>query len=102
MEECTYSDTAKKKGIDNTPGATHKAHIVESIETLIDPLREAWEQHCRAHGLGSPGIRISSRLPWSGAEQSSGRFCHFGTLPRLCRRPRTYKWQDDGVQTLLP
>lgn len=41
MEECTRSDTAKAKGIDNTPGAAHKAHIVESIETLIDPLREA-------------------------------------------------------------
>lgn len=60
MEECTHSDTAKVKGIDNTPDAAHKAHIVESIETLIDPLREAWEQYCRANGLGSPGIRISS------------------------------------------
>lgn len=39
-EECTRSDTAKTKGIDNTPSAEHKAHIKESIETLIDPLRE--------------------------------------------------------------
>lgn len=60
MEECTYSDIAKAKGIDNTPNEEHKANIVESIKELIDPLREAWEQHCRAHGLGSPDIRISS------------------------------------------
>ncbi|EGF49953.1 hypothetical protein [Bacteroides fluxus] len=36
-EECTRSDTAKAKGIDNTPSAEHKAHIKESIETSIIP-----------------------------------------------------------------
>ena len=33
---------------------------MESIETLIDPLREAWEAYCRQHDLGKVGIRISS------------------------------------------
>ena len=60
LHECIHSDTAKARGIDNTPGAEHEAHIVESIETLIDPLREAWEVYCRQHDLGKVGIRISS------------------------------------------
>src|SRR5699024_2194721 len=59
-EECTRSDTAKAKGIDNTPSAEHKAHIKESIEMLIDPLREAWEVYCKQNNLGKVGIRISS------------------------------------------
>ena len=60
LQECIHSDTAEARGIDNTPGAEHEAHIVESIETLIDPLREAWEAYCRQHDLGKVGIRISS------------------------------------------
>lgn len=60
MDECTHSNTASAKSIDNTPDAEHKAHIIESIETLIDPLRDAWEQHCIEKELGTPDIRISS------------------------------------------
>lgn len=60
LSECTYSETAEKKCIDNTPDAEHKAHIIESIETLIDPLREAWGRYCRTNRLGETGIRISS------------------------------------------
>lgn len=60
LKECTYSATAEAKGIDNTPSAEHKAHIVESIETLVDQLREAWEVHCHQAGLGIVGITISS------------------------------------------
>lgn len=60
MTECTYSDTAKAKGIDNTPAPEMEAHIVESVETLLDPLREAWETYCRQNEPGKVGIRISS------------------------------------------
>lgn len=41
LKECIYSATAEAKGIDNTPSAEHKTHIVESIETLVVLLREA-------------------------------------------------------------
>ena len=60
MQECTYSSTAVAKGIDNTPTPEIEAHIVESVETLLDPLREAWETHCKQNGLGKVGINISS------------------------------------------
>ena len=60
LQECIYSSTAVAKGIDNTPTPEIEAHIVESVETLLDPLREAWEIHCRQNGLGKVGINISS------------------------------------------
>lgn len=60
LQECIYSATAVAKGIDNTPTPEIKAHIVESVEMLLDPLREAWETHCKQNGLGKVGINISS------------------------------------------
>lgn len=60
LKECINSDTAEKKGIDNTPTPEIEAHIVESVETLLDPLREAWETHCKQNGLGVASIGISS------------------------------------------
>lgn len=60
IAECTRSETARSKGIDNTPGPEHLAHITESIETLVDPLREAWGAYCKSNGLGKEGIMVSS------------------------------------------
>lgn len=44
MQEYTYSSTAVAKGIDNKPSPEIEVHIVESVEMLLDPLREAWQQ----------------------------------------------------------
>lgn len=60
IKECTQSSTARARRIDNTPNSEHLAHIRESIETLVGPLREAWAEHCRMAKLGTAGIRISS------------------------------------------
>ena len=60
LQECIYSATAEARGIDNTPSPEIEAHIVESVETLLDPLREAWEAYCRQHNLSGVGINISS------------------------------------------
>jgi len=60
LQECTRSDTAAKRGIDNTPSPVHEAHIVESVEMLLDPLRGAWEAYCKKNGLGAAGIFVSS------------------------------------------
>ena len=60
IEECICSDTASANRIDNTPGKEQQAHIVESVETLLDPLREGWGQYSMQNGLGSSGIRFSS------------------------------------------
>lgn len=60
LEECTRSDTARRLKIDNTPSAGIVAHITESIEHLLNPLREAWSMHCAREHHDTPAIRVSS------------------------------------------
>ena len=43
ISELIASDTAKAKGIDNSPTTAVRANLVALIETLLDPLREAWK-----------------------------------------------------------
>ena len=44
ISEMIASDTAKAKGIDNSPTTEVRANLVALIETLLDPLREAWKK----------------------------------------------------------
>ena len=60
MKECISSKTARDSGICNIPTPEIEKNIVESVETLLDPLREAWENYCKQNGLGKVGINISS------------------------------------------
>ena len=60
LEECTSSKTARDSGICNIPTPEIERNIVESVETLLDPLREAWETYCKQNGLGKVGINITS------------------------------------------
>ena len=50
LAEFVRSNTAKKKGIDNTPSFEVVEHLSELVETVLDPLRAAY---------GMP-IRVSS------------------------------------------
>ena len=43
ISELVASDIAKAKGIDNSPTTAVRANLVALIETLLDPLREAWK-----------------------------------------------------------
>jgi len=51
MAEATFSLTAKRLGIDNTPNASQLAFMKDTAESLFEPLRE---------GLGNNPIHISS------------------------------------------
>ena len=42
IEELTHSDTAIALGIENKPNNEIKEHLVQLVEELLDPLREAW------------------------------------------------------------
>lgn len=42
IDELCHSDTAIALGIDNTPNSEIKEHLIQLIEELLDPLREAW------------------------------------------------------------
>ena len=50
IKELCHSDTAIELGIDNTPNHEIKEHLIQLVEELLDPLRDAW---------GS-GIKVSS------------------------------------------
>ncbi len=60
IEEFLRSATAREKGIDNTPTAEHTRNIKELVRDLLDPLREAWEIHCKDENLGNPALRVTS------------------------------------------
>lgn len=42
IDELCHSDTAKSKGIDNTPSEEVKKNLEALIENVLDPLREAY------------------------------------------------------------
>lgn len=42
LAELTQSQTATRKGLNNTPNATIKQHLNELVDNILDPLREAW------------------------------------------------------------
>lgn len=60
IEELTRSERAKAEGINNTPLEVHKNNMVELIDNILDPLREAWTSFCVANRLGSPSIKVNS------------------------------------------
>ena len=62
IDEFIKSDEAKKRGIDNIPSDYQKNNVMEMVENLLDPLREAWAVECNKFKLGSPAIKISSGI----------------------------------------
>lgn len=62
MDEFVRSETATKRGIDNTPTDYQKSNVIEMVDNLLDPLREAWGVYCQQRALGTPAIRVSSGI----------------------------------------
>jgi len=60
LEEFIKSDTAKKYSIDNTPSKLVEGHIVQLVEGLLDPMRDAWADFCRRKGYIRCGIKVTS------------------------------------------
>ncbi|MCD7803098.1 MAG: D-Ala-D-Ala carboxypeptidase family metallohydrolase, partial [Clostridiales bacterium] len=42
IEELTKSDTATRRGIDNTPTAEAVRNLTTLVDKVLDPLRSAW------------------------------------------------------------
>lgn len=62
IKEFIYSDKAKQLGIDNTPTQSQITHVIEFVEKLLDPLREAWGIYCKENNLGNAALRVSSGI----------------------------------------
>ena len=97
ISECTRSETATAKGIDNTPGVEHLAHIVETVETLLDPLRDAWEDYCHQFRAWYTRHSYLVRLSWPGTQCCCWRFNNIGTLSWLCFRLDSPQSENDRV-----
>lgn len=60
MDEFINSETAEKYKINNKPNLIYKNNIIQFVNNLLDPLREAWGVYCQKNNLGKAGIIISS------------------------------------------
>lgn len=60
MEEFTNSDKAKKYNIENKPNLIYKSNIIQFVNELLDPLREAWGIYCEKNKLGKAGLKVTS------------------------------------------
>lgn len=62
MDEFIRSETAGQQGIDNTPSEYQKNNVIEMVDNLLDPLREAWAVECNKYKLGTAAIRVTSGI----------------------------------------
>ena len=79
INELIASDTAKAKGIDNAPTTAVRANLVALIETLLDPLREAWKSPIRV----TSGYRcgILNRAVWGSTTSAHLYGCAADIVP---------------------
>ena len=101
INELIASDTAKAKGINNAPTTAVRANLVALVETLLDPLREAWKSpikvtsgfRCAALNKAVKGSTTSAHLygcaadivPLNGEISKFKEFCknYFGSRRHL-------------------
>lgn len=86
LAELLKSDTAKKKGIDNTPSWEVVQHLLELTENFLDPLRAAWGKAIRASSgyrceklnkaVGGSATSVHMK-GWAADLQTSGSFAKF-------------------------
>lgn len=80
IEELVASDTARRRGIDNTPDAAKRQKLQTLIEQLLDPIRAAWGAPIAINsGYRSPalnravgGVSTSQHLKGEAADISVG------------------------------
>lgn len=60
IKELVSSNTAKINRIDNTPTKEIESHLVELVDNLLDPLREAWTTYCNSRGWKNAAIIVNS------------------------------------------
>lgn len=79
VNELCKSDTARVKGIDNTPNATQISNMEELIKNVLDPLREAYGKpinvnsgfRCTALNKVVGGVSSSQHVEGKAADISS-------------------------------
>lgn len=75
LEELIYSDTAKLKGINNTPDEIHKKVLKHTAEYMLEPLRKLLNEHYKTYNnkkIDHIGIKITSGYRCSKLNTSIG------------------------------
>lgn len=80
IDELCSSDTARARGIDNTPPPGIRQKLQTLIEELLDPIREAWGgpitvnsgYRCPALNAAVGGVAISQHLKGEAADITVG------------------------------
>lgn len=60
FKELTYSETARKLGIDNTPTDETVINNIQELMDVLDGLREAWTVYSKENDFGEGGIIVNS------------------------------------------
>lgn len=76
IEELSRSETARRRGIDNTPPGDARKNLVALVENILDPLREAYGKpiavtsgyRCPALNKAVGGVATSDHLSGRAAD----------------------------------
>ena len=82
LNELTKSQTAERKGIDNTPSAEHQENLKKLCENVLQPVRDHFEQVVSvSSGYRSPELctAIGSKITSQHAKGQAADFEIFGT-----------------------
>ena len=80
IEELTRSNTARLRGIDNTPSQQVINNLIALVDNVLDPLREAWGKpihvnsgyRCRALNKAVGGVPASQHMRGEAADITAG------------------------------
>ena len=81
LNELTKSQTAERKGIDNTPGPNHQENLKSLCEMILQPVRDHFEQVVSvSSGYRSPElcVAINSKITSQHAKGEAADFEIFG------------------------
>ena len=81
LNELTKSQTAERKGIDNTPGTEHQENLKKLCENVLQPVRDHFEQVVSvSSGYRSPELctAIGSKITSQHAKGQAADFEIFG------------------------
>ena len=80
LDELTHSNTAKSRGIDNTPGPEETKRLKYLMDHCLDPIRRAWGKpitvnsgyRCKALNAAVGGVANSQHLRGEAADITTG------------------------------
>lgn len=94
IDELTRSDTARQRGIDNTPSLEERNNLVDLINNILDPLRDAYGKpiyvnsgyRCPALNKAVGGAVTSDHLTGRAADITGGNREENRKIFELCKR----------------